>query len=275
MRAGENIDAATVEGFGREWGHYDQGRLGNDEAEQIFRSYFELFDFTGLGEGFDLGCGSGRWARLVAPRVGKLHCIDPSEAIEVARRNLAGLDNVEFHRASADDIPLPDGSQDFGYCLGVLHHIPDLERALQDAVRKLKPGAQMLIYIYYSFDNRSRMYRAIWQASDAVRRLVSRLPFPVRRGVTEVVAAGVYWPLARGARLVERLGADPSGMPLSAYRSLSYYTMRTDALDRFGTRLEQRFSRQQIEQMMKRAGLGQIRFSDTEPYWVAVGRKEG
>ena len=274
MRAGENIDAATVEGFGREWGHYDQGRLGNDEAEQIFRSYFELFDFTGLGEGFDLGCGSGRWARLVAPRVGKLHCIDPSEAIEVARRNLAGLDNVEFHRASADDIPLADGSQDFGYCLGVLHHIPDLERALQDAVRKLKPGAQMLIYIYYSFDNRSRMYRAIWQASDAVRRLVSRLPFPVRRGVTEVVAAGVYWPLARGARLVERLGADPSGMPLSAYRSLSYYTMRTDALDRFGTRLEQRFSRQQIEQMMKRAGLGQIRFSDTEPYWVAVGRKE-
>ena len=275
MRAGENIDAATVEGFGREWGHYDQGRLGNDEAEQIFRSYFELFDFTGLGEGFDLGCGSGRWARLVAPRVGKLHCIDPSEAIEVARRNLAGLDNVEFHRASADDIPLADGSQDFGYCLGVLHHIPDLERALQDAVRKLKPGAQMLIYIYYSFDNRSRMYRAIWQTSDAVRRLVSRLPFPVRRRVTEVVAAGVYWPLARGARLVERLGGDPSGMPLSAYRSLSYYTMRTDALDRFGTRLEQRFSRQQIEQMMKRAGLGQIRFSDTEPYWVAVGRKEG
>ena len=274
MRAGENIDAATVEGFGREWGHYDQGRLRNDEAEQIFRSYFGLFDFTGLGEGFDLGCGSGRWARLVAPRVGKLHCIDPSEAIEVARRNLAGLDNVEFHRASADDIPLADGSQDFGYCLGVLHHIPDLERALQDAVRKLKPGAQMLIYIYYSFDNRSRMYRAIWQTSDAVRRLVSRLPFPVRRGVTEVVAAGVYWPLARGARLVERLGADPSGMPLSAYRSLSYYTMRTDALDRFGTRLEQRFSRQQIEQMMKRAGLGQIRFSDTEPYWVAVGRKE-
>ena len=275
MRAGENIDAATVEGFGREWGHYDQGRLRNDEAEQIFRSYFGLFDFTGLGEGFDLGCGSGRWARLVAPRVGKLHCIDPSEAIEVARRNLAGLDNVEFHRASADDIPLADGSQDFGYCLGVLHHIPDLERALQDAVRKLKPGAQMLIYIYYSFDNRSRMYRAIWQASDAVRRLVSRLPFPVRRGVTEVVAAGVYWPLARGARLVERLGADPSGMPLSAYRSLSYYTMRTDALDRFGTRLEQRFSRQQIEQMMKRAGLDQIRFSDSEPYWVAVGRKEG
>jgi exonuclease III len=79
--------------------------------------------------------------------------------------------------------------------------------------------------------------------------------------------------LARGAAFVEKLGADPSQLPLSAYRSKSFYTMRTDALDRFGTRLEQRFSREQIAQMMQRAGLGEIRFSDHEPYWVAVGRK--
>lgn len=271
----ENIDVATVEGFGREWGHYDQSRLGDAEAENIFQAYFGLFDFTDLGEGFDLGCGSGRWARFVAPRVRKLHCIDPSDAIEVARRNLAEHTNVEFHRSSADQIPLGEGSQDFGYCLGVLHHIPDLERALGLAVRKLKPGAQMLVYIYYSLDNRTSAYRAIWRASDAIRRLVSRLPFPIRRGVTEVIAAGVYWPLARCARLIERLGVDPSQIPLSSYRSKSYYTMRTDALDRFGTRLEQRFSRNEIEQMMKRSGLDQIRFSETEPYWVAIGRRAG
>jgi hypothetical protein len=49
--------------------------------------------------------------------------------------------------------------------------------------------------------------------------------------------------------------------------------MRTDALDRFGTRLEQRFTRAEIEVMMRRAGLTDIRFSETEPYWVACGRK--
>ena len=271
----QNIHVETVEGFGREWGHYDQSALGTSEAQDIFHDYFGLFDFTGLGEGFDLGCGSGRWARFVAPQVGKLHCIDPSDAIEVARRNLADCSNVEFHRASADAIPVADQSQDFGYCLGVLHHIPDPQRALDNAVRKLKPGAQMLVYIYYALDNRSLLYRAMWRASNSGRRIVSRLPFAVRRGVTEVVAATVYWPLARSARLVERLGGDPSQMPLSAYRSKSFYTMRTDALDRFGTRLEQRFSRDQIEGMMKRSGLGAIRFSDSEPYWVAVGRKLG
>jgi hypothetical protein len=51
--------------------------------------------------------------------------------------------------------------------------------------------------------------------------------------------------------------------------------MRTDALDRFGTRLEQRFTRDEIKQMMHNAGLEDIRFSDSKPFWVAVGFKSG
>ena len=49
--------------------------------------------------------------------------------------------------------------------------------------------------------------------------------------------------------------------------------MRTDALDRFGTRLEQRFTRKQVEMMMEAAGLEQIVFSDHSPFWCAVGRR--
>ena len=275
MLARQNVDRATIEGFGREWRHYDQSALADSEAQRIFEDYFGLFDFTDLGEGFDLGCGSGRWARLMAPRARKLHCIDPSDAIDVARQKLAGMPNVEFHQASADDIPLPDASQDFGYSLGVLHHIPDTQRALDNAVRKLKPGGQMLVYIYYSLDNRSALYCAAWKASDGARKLISRLPFPLRRAVTTAVAAGVYWPLARTAGLVERAGGDAAQIPLSPYRWKSFYTMRTDALDRLGTRLEQRFSRAEIEQMMAKAGLTGIRFSERDPFWVAIGRKAG
>jgi len=51
--------------------------------------------------------------------------------------------------------------------------------------------------------------------------------------------------------------------------------MRTDALDRFGTRLEQRFTRAEITRMMRDAGLENIRFSDGFPYWCAVGFKKG
>jgi hypothetical protein len=142
---------------------------------------------------------------------------------------------------------------------------------MADCVRKLKIGAPFLVYLYYSFDNRPGWYRSIWAATDAARKSISRLPFPARKAVTGVIAATVYWPLARLARGLERLGGDVSNFPLSAYRQTSFYSMRTDALDRFGTRLEQRFSRAEIEQMMLRAGLDDIRFSEKEPFWVAVG----
>lgn len=269
----ENIDLATVEGFGKEWRHYDQSELSATEANQLFEAYFGMFEFGESHEGFDLGCGSGRWARLVAPKVHALHCIDPSEAIDVARENLAEFQNVSFHRASAGEIPLADNSQDFGYSLGVLHHIPDPREALSNAVSKLKPGAQMLVYLYYALENRSRAYRAIWRISDLARQTISRLPFPARRVITSAVAVGVYWPLARFAGLVEKFGGDPSNLPLSFYRLRSLYTLRTDALDRFGTRLEHRFTRQALEEMMRTCGLTNIRFSDREPYWIAIGRK--
>jgi len=60
---------------------------------------------------------------------------------------------------------------------------------------------------------------------------------------------------------------------LTIYRRQGFYTMRTDALDRFGTRLEQRFTRDEIKHMMKAAGLVDIRFSEKMPFWVAVGRR--
>ena len=269
-----NIDAQTVAGFGDEWERFDQSSLPSVESAELFEGYFAVFPWDGLpasAQGFDLGCGSGRWARHVAPRVGHLHCIDPSAAIEVARRNLAEFDNVTFARADADAIPLADGSMDFGYSLGVLHHIPDTARAMRQCVEKLKLGAPFLVYLYYRFDNRPSWFRALWKASDLARRGVSRLPNGPRYVVSQAIAAGVYWPLSRAAWLGERLGLSVRSWPLTFYRDLSFYTMRTDALDRFGTRLEHRFTREEIAAMMERAGLGDIRFSPREPFWCAVG----
>ena len=182
---------------------------------------------------------------------------------------------MEFHEADASTIPLPDDSQDFGYSLGVLHHIPDTARALADCVRKLKPGAPFLVYLYYRFDNRPLWFRSMWRASDLTRRGISRLPFQLRKGVASLIAGSVYWPLAKLSGWLERLGIDVAAVPLSYYRNLDFYWMRTDALDRFGTRLEHRFKRADVLAMMEQAGLCDVRFSEREPYWVAVGRKVG
>lgn len=273
-----NMDARVVDGFGDEWTRMDQSGLASAERDALFASYFSIFPWQALpadAVGFDLGCGSGRWAALVAPRVGRLHCIDASDAaLQVARGTLAGVENVCFVHASVDAIPLDDESMDFGYSLGVLHHVPDTQAGIASAVRKLKRGAPLLLYLYYAFDNKPSWFRAVWRTSELVRRVVSRAPHGARYVLSQAIAFTVYLPLARAARVAESVGVDVANWPLSPYRERSVYVMRTDALDRFGTQLEQRFSRASIEEMMRRAGLDDITFRTSgPPYWVAVGYK--
>ena len=141
----------------------------------------------------------------------------------------------------------------------------------------LKPGAPFLLYLYYALDNRSFWFRFLWKMSDFVRFFVSKLPHGLRYLVSQIIAITIYWPLARSAKIIEKFGASESlvdTLPLSTYRNLSFYTMRTDTLDRFGTRLEQRFTKSDIKLMMEEAGLEGIVFSENNPYWVAVGYRK-
>jgi SAM-dependent methyltransferase len=273
----ENVDPDVAAGFGDEWSRFDQSALSAADKERIFADYFSVFPADALtadAVGADFGCGTGRWAAFVAPRVRHLYCIDASSrALQVARRTLVDCGNCTFVEASVGNLPLADGALDFGYSLGVLHHVPDTAAGLASCAAKLKPGAPFLIYLYYRFDNRPFWFRWIWRCSDVLRRAISRLPPPLRFAASQVIALTVYWPLARAGRLFGKLGIDATRLPLAYYSDKPLYVMRNDALDRFGTRLEQRFTRQEIAAMMKQAGLERIAFSDRMPFWCAVGYK--
>lgn len=273
-----NLDVDVIRDFGSEWSRFDQSSLSSVDQTEMFDGYFHIFPWYSLPSGSvgaDIGCGSGRWASLVAPRVGHLRLVDPSgEALDVARRNLANAKNASFYQASVDNLPFEESSLDFAYSLGVLHHVPDTAEAIHSIAHLLKPGAPFLLYLYYAFDQRPWWFRALWRASDLLRQCISRMPVRLKNFVCEGIALLVYLPLARVARSLERLGVLPDSWPLTYYRHREYYVMRTDALDRFGTRLEQRFSRQEIKGMLQTAGFRDIRFSDTQPFWCAVGIKK-
>lgn len=271
-----NIDQEVIDDFGNEWRKFDQSYLSAEEHLLQFNCYFSIFPWEKISEnaiGFDAGCGSGRWAKIVAPRVKWLHCIDPSIAIEVAKRNLSKNLNCSFYQKSIDELPFDDGSMDFGYSLGVLHHIPDTKQAMLDCVKKLKNGAPFLVYIYYSFDNQPIWYSWLWRGSDLIRRFLSKRSFRAKYIASQLLAVIIYFPLARTSLLVEKAGFSIQSWPLSSYRYRSFYSMRTDALDRFGTKLERRFSKLEIEKMMIECGLENILFSNNAPYYCAVGFK--
>lgn len=273
----ENIDHKVVEEFGNEWSEFDQSELSEDELISIFNDYFRVFPWENVSKssvGFDLGCGSGRWAKFVSPKVGKLFCIDPSNAIEIAKKNLKKFKNCSFIKSGVDQIPLEDNSMDFGYSLGVLHHVPDTVDGLKKAVSKLKKGAPFLVYLYYAMDNQPIWFKFIWKISDFFRKAISSLPFKSKLFITNTIALLIYFPLARFSKFLFKIGINVHSFPLSNYRNKSFYTMRTDALDRFGTKLELRYTRNEIEQMMITAGLINIIFSNSTPYWCAVGIKK-
>lgn len=157
--------------------------------------------------------------------------------------------------------------------LGVLHHVPDTGAALSSIAAKLKPGAPLLVYLYYAFDNRPAWYRALWRVSDSARKVISKMPFVGRLATSSLIAFIVYLPLARIGSVIDRARMMPPNWPLAHYRHESFHTMRTDALERFGTRLEKRFTRDQIESLLRNAGLVDVIFAKSAPYWCAVGFK--
>jgi len=275
ISADNNLDPDVARGFGQEWSTFrqDVDHLSQQQRQEIFEDYFRIFPWhllpPGGGVGIDVGCGTGRWSMLVAPRVMHLHLLDASaEALAVAKQNLSSAKNVSFHAASVAAMPVPPASLDFAYSLGVLHHVPDTQAAIETIAGVLKPGAPFLVYLYYALDNRRAWYRALWRVTNLARVVISRLPHPLRFVISQTIAALVYWPLARAGRLLPRFSRS---LPLSYYADKSFYVMRTDAYDRFCTRLEKRFTRAEIEQMLLRAGFKNIVFSDRVPFWCAAG----
>lgn len=270
----KNTDKKVIEDFGYEWSRFNQQKLDFLIQEKIFNDYFKVFPWEILDSssiGVDIGCGSGRWAQVVSKKVGFLHLVDPSEmALNVAKVNMKDQKNVSLHLTSVGELPFGDSMMDFAYSLGVMHHIPDTLAGIKAVNKILKPGAPFLIYLYYAFDNRPYWFRCLWLISNFLRKLISKLPIKIKICVCELIAFCIYLPLARLASALNYIGCLPLNWPLSYYKDCNYYVMRTDALDRFGTKLEKRYSKDSIEEMLKIAGFKNITFSSSSPYWCAV-----
>ena len=173
----------------------------------------------------------------------------------------------------ANSIPLE--SLYLAMSLGVLHHIPDTGLGIKEVARRIKPRGVFLCYLYYNLENKPTFYKLIFKAVNTVRKVISVLPQRIKQIVTSAIAALIYWPLARLSKIISKFGISNSNIPLHHYADMPLVMLANDALDRFGTTLEQRFSKAEITDMLRAANfdISTLKFSDIEPFWTFSVRK--
>ena len=133
-----------------------------------------------------------------------------------------------------------------------------------------------MCYLYYKLEGKPFYYRFIFQVVDIARRLISQLPQPLKALVSRIIATVVYWPLARLSKLLSKIGISISNIPLHHYAEMPFVMLANDALDRFGTSLEQRFNKNEIVEMLEKADfdLSTLIFSKEEPFWTFAVQKK-
>ena len=271
-----NLDPETIKSFGKEWKKFHD--FSEEDIEKGGDAYFDIVSREMIKSDsyvIDIGCGSGRWTKYLHGKTGFIEAIDPSSSIFSADELLKDAENVRLSQCSIDNIPFDDNTFEFALCLGVIHHLPNPQKALTDCVRKIKTGGYILLYVFYDLETRGIFYRLLFKIANIMRMIISRLPIPVKNASCDLIAVIIYFPLVlliSGFRALglERIAAK---LPLHFYHDKSFYTIRNDSLDRFGTPLEKRFSKREITTMMKKAGLSEITFSNKEPYYHAIGKR--
>lgn len=256
--------------FSEEWQNFAQFL---PEHESEFNSYFDIVEEISLATAtiIDLGCGSGRWSAKLAPSCGAIVLVDFSDAIFVARQNLASFHNVLFFRGDITNLPFQGDCADYIFSLGVLHH---LEQPCLDIARDLmRLAPEGLFYLYYAVDNRPWYFTNLLQVATWIRSACSKITSRNSRRIATLAGALlIYKPLIWLGGLLRTLGL-PIEIPLySGYRGKSLARIQQDVYDRLFTSIEQRVSREQI--LKELTPDFEVLISPSEPYWHFTVRRK-
>lgn len=190
-------DLQTIDDFGAQWrrypendGYYASLELFADICGPLLR--FEELAGARVAE---IGSGSGRIVQmLLQAGAGRVLAIEPSQAFEVLKRNTAdAVDRIDYLQATGDAIPAEAGL-DFVLSIGVLHHIEDPNPVVRAALRALRPGGRILIWLYGREGN-----EAYLRFVEPLRRVTVHLPAPLLAALSHLLngALGLYIALCR------------------------------------------------------------------------------
>lgn len=139
--------------FGYQWNRFKQEQI--DSTNGTRQSEERVYSETGWTREWlrgkwilDAGCGAGRFLDVLADTDAEVVGVDITDAVDAAYSNLGGRGNVHLLQASIYELPFRDGAFDGCYCIGVIQHTPDPERAVRALPRVVKEGGRLAVTIY-------------------------------------------------------------------------------------------------------------------------------
>ncbi|MBU1248931.1 MAG: class I SAM-dependent methyltransferase [Proteobacteria bacterium] len=260
----------TIQDFSYQWTKYtdNDGYYGSKE---LFADIVEpLFKVAGL-EGktvLEIGSGTGRIVNMIMEyNAAHVFALEPSDSFFVLQKNTAEhADRLTLLRLRGDEIP-EDLSVDVVVSIGVIHHIPDAAAVLRKAYSCLKPGGDIVVWLYGKENN--QMYLSVVQP---LRGILKRLPKKVTGFISWVLVlllqpyikiievTGLRFPLARYLKSVF--------VPISLNKQyLVVFDQLNPAYAKYYTKVE-------AEALLNDAGFVDVKIHHRHGYsWTVVGRK--
>jgi ubiquinone/menaquinone biosynthesis C-methylase UbiE len=140
--------------------YFDTVALERYRQQPWMHNYFKFEQFVGQ-KILEIGIGQGTDMMQFAQSGAVCHGVDITEnhlKLTALNATLRGV-SVDLHEVDATELPFPDNSIDCVYSFGVLHHIPEIDRALSEVHRVLKPGGKIMIGLYYKWS----AYHLFWK----------------------------------------------------------------------------------------------------------------
>jgi SAM-dependent methyltransferase len=266
-------------GFGLEWTRHARTQYDSHSGLPVSRQRF--FGSTHWpihldGERIlEIGSGSGRFTEQAAETGATVVSVDYSYAVDANYASNGHLENVLIVQADVFALPLRPQTFDRLFCLGMLQHTPDPERAFMALPPMLRPGGWICADLY-----KATFWRTVMQTKYYVRPFTRRMdPEKLYNRVTAWV--DFMWPLARRIRQLPKgyainwrlLVADYSFLDLTEQQLKEWAYL--DTFDMLAPRYDypQRYGT--LQKWLDRAGLNEGEVEYTPHGLVMRGRAPG